>query len=300
MTTSFPNSRIIILWLLLTIESSVAFSPLHQPRSSRRGFLTTTTTFRSSSASTTTLSATFPNKEDEKKTTAGGVSSSFTHQQHNNHNNNVFFPTKMAASIMLSTILWTSTTPFGTTTTTACAYEDTDYASDTVQNVIRSLQESKGDATATFSAYEEIAAIITEGKGVGGEIDYKGVALNRGYVSDEDTSIYNPGLTLLTESEKERLVSAVIDARKTGLANTKGGGWNDNNQVAYDFLKEKLDPLHMTELRGYLSILPIYGAVWYLVALGVQQNAREGFPFAYLLGVAGVFGPAIVLILLGP
>mmetsp|Transcript_942 Transcript_942/g.1492 ORF Transcript_942/g.1492 Transcript_942/m.1492 type:complete len:202 (-) Transcript_942:74-679(-) len=199
-----------------------------------------------------------------------------------------------AASLMVSTMVLLNTFAVPS----AGAYEDTDYASDTVQNVIRSLQESKGDATKTFSAYEEIAAIITEGKGVGGEIDYKGVALNRGYVSDEDTSIYNPGLTLLTESEKERLVSAVIDARKSGLS--QKDGWNDNNQVAYEFLKEKLDPLHMTELRGYLQILPIYGAVWYLVALGVQQLARDAFPIAYIVGVVGVFGPAIALIVLGP
>lgn len=68
------------------------------------------------------------------------------------------------------------------------------------------------------------------------------MALERGYVADEDTSIYNPGLTLLTESEKERLVEAIVNSRQGGL---KQGQWNENNQFAYEFLKEKLDPFHM-------------------------------------------------------
>mmetsp|Transcript_10445 Transcript_10445/g.14784 ORF Transcript_10445/g.14784 Transcript_10445/m.14784 type:complete len:274 (+) Transcript_10445:127-948(+) len=260
------------LWLL-TIDSSIdAFSV--QPSQQNRRLLSTPFAL-----SATTQHNNNNNVETTTETT--------------NKNTNVF-KTAMA-SMVLSTVLATSSL---TPTQPSFAYEDTDYASDTVQQVLRSLKESSGDSDKTFAVYEEIAAIITEGKGVGGEIDYKGVALNRGYIADEDTAIYNPGLTLLTESEKERLVSAVIDARKAGLS-TKNG-WTENNQIAYDFLKEKLDPLHMTELRGYLSILPIYGAVWYLVALGVQQLARDAFPFAYLVGVAGVFGPALALIVLGP
>ena len=50
-----------------------------------------------------------------------------------------------------------------------------------------------------------------------------GVNLERGYVADEDTSIYNPGLSLLTESEKERLIEAIIDNRK---GNMKAKTWN--------------------------------------------------------------------------
>jgi hypothetical protein len=74
----------------------------------------------------------------------------------------------------------------------------------------------------------------------------EGVQLDRGYISDEDTAIYNPGLTLLTESEKERLVEAITDARTSGQTlNT----WNEDNQLAYEFLTEKLDPLHMRPER---------------------------------------------------
>jgi hypothetical protein len=31
----------------------------------------------------------------------------------------------------------------------------------------------------------------------------EGVQLDRGYIADEDTAIYNPGLTLLTESDMD-------------------------------------------------------------------------------------------------
>jgi hypothetical protein len=55
----------------------------------------------------------------------------------------------------------------------------------------------------------------------------EGVQLNRGYIADEDTAIYNPGLSLLTESEKERLVEAVISSRKAGLA---AESWTNDNQ----------------------------------------------------------------------
>jgi hypothetical protein len=121
--------------------------------------------------------------------------------------------------------------------------------------------------------------------------------LDRGYIADEDTAIYNPGLTLLTESEKGRLVQAVIASRS---ASQQASSWSSENQLAFEFLREKLDPYHMQELSGYLGIFPYYAAVVYLAVLGVQQLARDFFPVAYFLGVAAVFGPAIALILLGP
>ena len=125
----------------------------------------------------------------------------------------------------------------------------------------------------------------------------EGVQLERGYVADEDTSIYNPGLTLLTESEKERLVEAVIQSRKDGLA---AGQWSENNEYAYEYLKGTLDPLHMVELSGFLGIVPFYGALIYLAVLAVQQNFRGVFTQAYLIGVAAFFGPILALIAAGP
>ena len=124
----------------------------------------------------------------------------------------------------------------------------------------------------------------------------EGVHLDRGYVADEDTSIYNPGLTLLTESEKERLVEAVITARREGL---QKNAWSENNEFAFEFLREKLDPFHMTELRGFLSFAPFYAGLLYLGVLGVQQFARGAFQIAYLVGVAAFFLPIVALIAAG-
>lgn len=121
--------------------------------------------------------------------------------------------------------------------------------------------------------------------------------MDRGYIADEDTDIYNPGLSLLTESEKERLVEAVIDSRKAGLSKNS---WSENNQLAYEFLKEKLDPLHMVELKGYLGVIPLFGAVLYLAVLAVQQLARELFPTAYIAAAAAIFAPIALLVALGP
>lgn len=70
--------------------------------------------------------------------------------------------------------------------------------------------------------------------------------------------------------------------------------------MAFDALRMGLDPLHLTELRGYLGILPIYGAVVYLAVLGVQQVARGFFPIAYIIGALAVFGPAVALLAIGP
>lgn len=125
----------------------------------------------------------------------------------------------------------------------------------------------------------------------------EGVELNRGFVADEDTAIYNPGLTLLTESEKERLVEGVIDCKKAGV---KVNQWSEENEYAYTFLRTKLDPLHMVELQGLLGIVPYYGAAIYVVVLAVQQFFRDAFQVAYLVGVAAFFLPIIGLVLAGP
>lgn len=120
--------------------------------------------------------------------------------------------------------------------------------------------------------------------------------MNRGYIADEDTAIYNAGLSLLTESEKESLVEAVMHSRKAGL--TKNS-WTKNNQLAYVFIKEKLDPLRMVELKGYLGVFPIFGCVLYLAVLAGQQLARELFPTAYISAAAAIFAPIALLVALG-
>ncbi|KAL3772462.1 hypothetical protein ACHAW5_007317 [Stephanodiscus triporus] len=184
----------------------------------------------------------------------------------------------------------------------AIAYVDSDLASETVTGVVARLRSDAGDVDRTYKILEEISKIITEGKGVGGTLTYDGIKLGDGIaIADEDTTIYNPGLTLLTSTEKQRLVSAIVDNRNVGLsASPPGSGWSENNEYAFGYLKTKLDPLHMHELGGYLGILPYYGAILYLAALYVQKNARDVFPLAYGLCALGVFGPALVLVASGP
>ena len=52
------------------------------------------------------------------------------------------------------------------------AYDPSDYASETVTQVISELKRAQGNTADTFKAFEDVAAIITEGKGVGGAINY--------------------------------------------------------------------------------------------------------------------------------
>eukprot|EP00566_Odontella_aurita_P023353 CAMPEP_0113585402 /NCGR_PEP_ID=MMETSP0015_2-20120614/33677_1 /TAXON_ID=2838 /ORGANISM="Odontella" /LENGTH=208 /DNA_ID=CAMNT_0000490635 /DNA_START=214 /DNA_END=837 /DNA_ORIENTATION=+ /assembly_acc=CAM_ASM_000160 len=124
-------------------------------------------------------------------------------------------PALIGAKGLLATVAIGSMLTFSPLSTRA--YDSSDYASETVTTAVLSLKSSSGDVDTSFSVFEDIAAIITEGKGVGGSLSYTGVKLERGYVSDEDTTIYNPGLSLLTESEKERLVDALVSNRKIGL-----------------------------------------------------------------------------------
>jgi hypothetical protein len=203
----------------------------------------------------------------------------------------------LLATVMLSSLLLLgeATQPANAAADASSSLLDTN--SPAVEAAISALQQSRGNAADTFKAFESINEIITEGKGVGGSINYKGIQLERGYVADEDTTIYNPGLTLLTEDEKTNLVQAVTEARSNSV---QDGSWNDNSQLAYEFLKDKLDPLHMAELRGYLSVFPVVVGVAYLAALAVQQLARDLFPAAYVIGVAIVLVPALALVALGP
>jgi hypothetical protein len=76
--------------------------------------------------------------------------------------------------------------------------------------------------------------------------------------------------------------------------------WSEDNQLGYEFLKQKLDPFHTVELKGYLKILPFFGAAVYLATLFVQQNARQIFTPAYIAGAIIVFAPIFVLISMGP
>lgn len=202
---------------------------------------------------------------------------------------------KSVAVLALSTSLLS----ISSTHNIANAYETSaDYAGDAVTSAVRMLQDASGNREETFAAYENIRDIITEGKGVGGSLSYSGLDLQRGVVADEDTTIYNPGLTLLTESEKNTLVQAVVQSRKAALP-TAETSWSEKNEGAYKFLKYNLDPFHLVEISGYLSILPFWAAFVYLGNIFVQQNARSVFQASYLLSVALVFGPILALVAFG-
>ncbi len=123
-----------------------------------------------------------------------------------------------------------------------------------------------------------------------------GVKLDRGYVEDEDTTVYNPGLSLLTETEKTSIVNGLIQNRKGNIASKT---WSEDNQYAFEALKMRLDPLHMAELEGYLKVLPFLGGAMYLVALAAQQFARGIFEVAYVVSALVVFIPIFVLVAAG-
>lgn len=236
--------------------------------------------------------------------TSRQVSSLDLYNPKNSENNDVMsneFNKKMTAtnavaSVALITALTFSPLPSSLSSSNAYEALTSDFASDAVEDVVKSLKESNGNQDKVFQTYENIADIITEGKGIGGVVNYKGVTLERGYVADEDTSIYNPGLTLLTEGEKNKLVDAIMQSRQTAIDKDQ---WSEKNQLAYEYLKLKLDPYHMTELRGYLRIVPALVGVLYLAVLGVQQFARDLFPVAYIGAVLAIFAPAILLVLSG-
>lgn len=82
------------------------------------------------------------------------------------NNNNKGFQNAVSAAIVASTLSLTSLAP------PAVAYEASDYASETVTGVLSALKTSGSNAADTFKVFEDIAAIITEGKGVGGSINY--------------------------------------------------------------------------------------------------------------------------------
>jgi hypothetical protein len=107
----------------------------------------------------------FVTPSSSSRRTTSLVVSSLNAEKNNNNNNFV-------ASTMLATSLAVAVA-FQPLVPTANAYFASDYASDTVTAVVKSLKEGSGNVEATFNAYETLAAIITEGKGVGGSVNYR-------------------------------------------------------------------------------------------------------------------------------
>ena len=88
------------------------------------------------------------------------------------HNNTNKPQSKLTAASLALAIALSSTSPLAINPSISHAYDPNDYASETVTAAVQGLKNSKGDTKATFSTFESIAEIITEGKGVGGSINY--------------------------------------------------------------------------------------------------------------------------------
>lgn len=87
----------------------------------------------------------------------------------------------------------------------------------------------------------------------------------------------------------------------TRLAELKAVGrdsWSENDMIeSYGFLKRQLDPYHIVELQGYLSVLPFVGVSVYALLIGVQKFLPAFFPAAYIISAVLLFGRAIVVFL---
>ena len=59
----------------------------------------------------------------------------------------------------------------------------------------------------------------------------------------------------------------------------------------YKALRGTLDPLHVTDLQGYLGFAGFLGGALYVAALGVQINLPEIFPAVYVFLAACFASP---------
>jgi hypothetical protein len=87
------------------------------------------------------------------------------HAQKKTSNNNIAASTILATSVLIGAAASWNPAPVQ-------AYVPSDYASETVQEAVTALKAASGDADATFKVYETINGVITEGKGVGGMVNY--------------------------------------------------------------------------------------------------------------------------------
>ena len=95
--------------------------------------------------------------------------------------------------------------------------------------------------------------------------------------------MYNPGLTLLSSTEKSALTASLHSARS--LPSTDASA-----DEAATYLIGLLDPLRTYELSSYLSRLPATALAAYAAATAALVLAKDAFPFVYV----GVVGGAIL------
>ena len=78
----------------------------------------------------------------------------------------------------------------------------------------------------------------------------------------------------------------LLDQRGCGRSEYPGASPLEDNETPrlvadLEALRAELDPLHVTDLKGYLSFAGLLGGALYLAAMAVQQNLPEIFPAVY-------------------
>ena len=118
-----------------------------------------------------------------------------------------------------------------------------------------------------------------------------GLAMARIYeaIPKDDVSLdaVNPETGFLSQAER-------LDAFRA-LASRRGeaGLWTEDNVASYKALRANLDPLHVIDLKNYLSFAGLLGGGLYIAALWVQQAVPDVFPAVYLF-LAGCFSAPVL------
>ncbi len=118
-----------------------------------------------------------------------------------------------------------------------------------------------------------------------------GLAMARIYdaIPKDDLSLdaVNPETGFLGQAER-------LDAfRALAARRGESGLWTPDNVASFKALRAALDPLHVTDLKGYLSFAGLLGGGLYVAALWVQQTLPEIFPAVYLFLAACFSAPVL-------
>ena len=117
-----------------------------------------------------------------------------------------------------------------------------------------------------------------------------GLAMARIYdaIPKDDLSLdaVNPETGFLGQAERLDVFRELASRRD------ESGLWTQDNVESFKALRAALDPLHVTDLKGYLSFAGLLGGGLYIAALWVQQTLPEIFPAVYLF-LRLVFAPVL-------
>ena len=100
-----------------------------------------------------------------------------------------------------------------------------------------------------------------------------GLAMARIYdaIPKDDLSLdaVNPETGFLGQAERLDVFRELASRRD------ESGLWTQDNVESFKALRAALDPLHVTDLKGYLSFAGLLGGGLYIAALWVQQSAHS-------------------------